>query len=104
MTEKINGHDAWKNDAYNYKKFVISFGPKKSSPSWVDALIKQNVWTIGAPLKSAGIQVPSDISCPALIGNKWKYTSSSRKSMEGGEDITIKCLGLVCSLLNRIVS
>ena len=79
MSEKINGHDAWKNDAYNYNKFVISFD--------------SNIWTIGTPLKSAGIQVSSDISCPSLIGNKWKYTSGDSKSMEGGDDITLKCLG-----------
>ena len=99
MTEKINGHDVWKNDKYNYKKFVIS-------------LDKQKHWTIGAPKKSVGISGPSHISCPALVGNKWQYGGSkskkfkkykkSKPSIKGGNNISVKCLGLLYILYKKI--
>ena len=87
----INGHYVWKQDGYNYDKNLISYQAGKG-------------WLIGPKVTNSdivGIYGPSgySIHCPALVGNQWKYTLSKKniytesQKIDGGKDITLKCLG-----------
>ena len=90
-SENINGHNVWKQDGYNYDKNLISYQAGKG-------------WLIGPKVTNSdivGIYGPSgySIHCPALVGNEWKYTPSKKnihtesEKIDGGKDITLKCLG-----------
>ena len=87
-SDKINGHDVWKHDKYNYDQYLISYDMKKG-------------WIIKSNVGEGGIYGPEGITinCPALVGDKWKYSVGIKniykksETKKGGKDISVRCLG-----------
>ena len=85
-SKKVNGRSTWINEhndkIIEYNTFQFNRWVINQANSYGGKLIK-------------GIYGPRNIACPALIGNQWKYSQSERNiNNEGGNDITVKCLGL----------